>query len=40
MWIHSILWERDPLPVPPAPFGTMAFWRWWSALVLAERAKP
>lgn len=39
MWIHHSLWiDCDPLPVPPAPFGTTAFWRWQSALTLARRA--
>jgi hypothetical protein len=27
----------DPLPVPPAPFGTMQYWRWYSALTLEAR---
>jgi hypothetical protein len=30
-------WVIDPLPVPPAPFGSTAYWRWLSALTLAER---
>lgn len=32
-------WEEDPLPVPPANFGTAAYWRWLSARTLAAR-KP
>lgn len=38
MFIHDSLWlDEDPLPVPPANFGTMAYWRWHSARVLARR---
>lgn len=38
MVIHASLWFAcDPLPMPPAPHGTMAYWRWWSALTLAGR---
>jgi hypothetical protein len=27
-------WAVDPMPVPPAPFGTMQYWRWKSAETL------
>ena len=37
MWIHADLWRVDPLPVPPAPYGTTQYWRWLSALTLAAR---
>lgn len=38
MWMIPALWlDEDPLPVPPDVFGTTAFWRWWSARVLAQR---
>ena len=39
MWIHHSLWlDEDPLPVPPASFGTAAYWRWLSARTLAAKA--
>jgi hypothetical protein len=33
------LWTIDPLPVPPVGLArdSMAWWRWWTALVLADR---
>ena len=37
MWMHASLWDIDPLPVSLAPYGSMAWWRWWSALTLAQR---
>ena len=38
MWIHADCWlEMDPLPMPPAPFGTAAWWRWRSAETLKAR---
>lgn len=39
MWVHVSLWPVDPLPMPPAPFGTTAYWRWWSAQTLANRRR-
>ena len=38
MWIHASAWlDEDPLPVPPAAFGTAAYWRWTSARTLAAK---
>lgn len=37
MWTHSLWFGMDPLPVPPATYGTTAWWRWWTALTLAAR---
>jgi hypothetical protein len=30
-------WPVDPLPMPPAAFGTAAYWRWLSAETLKAR---
>jgi hypothetical protein len=30
-------WPIDPLPTPPAPYPTAAWWRWYSALTLEMR---
>lgn len=38
MWMHD-LWEIDPLPVPPAAFGTTAYYRWLSQQILARRTR-
>lgn len=40
MFIHASWWVIDPLPIAPAPFGTTAYWRWWSALTLANPDYP
>jgi hypothetical protein len=37
MWMHDI-WDEDPLPVPPAAYGTATYWRWLTARTLALRA--
>lgn len=38
MGIHPDLWlDEDPLPTPPAAYGTTAYWRWLSARTLAKR---
>lgn len=36
MWA-SMWFDEDPLPVPPANFGTTLYWRWLSARTLAAR---
>lgn len=38
MWSHD-LWDIDPLPMPPAPFGTAEFWRWLSVQTLNARKR-
>jgi hypothetical protein len=40
MTLGCLDWRIDPLPVPPAPFGTTEYWRWWSAIVLAHKLGP
>lgn len=38
MWIVlRDFWTEDPLPTPPANFGTAGYWRWLSARTLARR---
>lgn len=39
MWTHPDLWDEDPLPMPPAPYGTTVYWRWQSARTLAKKAQ-